>query len=552
MAPASFPPEPAGRPAGGQTALPQGLMQDLPLTLELVLRRLESVGAQVPVTSVLASGVVRHSWGEIAARSRRLITVLETLGLAAGARVATLAWNSHRHLELFYAVPCSGRVLHTLNARVNPAQLVGQLERCGDTALFVDASLTGLLAEHHEQLPVRTIVVMDDGGELAKPFAGAQRYEDLLDAAQPARELGPMSEQQALCICHTSGTTGAARAVVYSHRSVVLHALGALSIDSHGVSRDAVVLPLTPMFHLMAWGLPYSSALAPAQLVLAGADTSPAALASLIERERVTLAAGIPTFWVRLLEALEDPARDLSSLRRVLSGGSAAPRALAERYLAAGVEFVSSWGMTEAGSGTTLRLTAATASADPSPTVRQGTAIAGVELRIVDNDGGELPWDDQAVGELEVRGPWVCRAYLDVDEDTNRRAFDDGWLRTGDIARIDPSGSVEIVDRLKDLIKSGGEWISSTELESHLARQPAVAEAAVIAVADETWGERPLAILVATAGEEIDLDAVRSGLAREVARWWMPERIEILGELPKTSVGKVDKQRLRERYARGD
>jgi fatty-acyl-CoA synthase len=552
MAAASFPPERAGRPAADQTALPQGLMQDLPLTLELVFRRLESVGAQVPVTSVLASGVVRHSWGEIAARSRRLITVLETLGLAVGARVATLAWNSHRHLELFYAVPCSGHVLHTLNARVDPAQLVGQLERCGDTALFVDASLTGLLAEYHDQLPVRTIVVMDDGGELAEPFAGAHRYEDLLDAAQPARELGPMSEQQALCICHTSGTTGTARTVVYSHRSVVLHALGALSIDSHGVSRDAVVLPLTPMFHLMAWGLPYSSALAPAQLVLAGADTSPAALASLIERERVTLAAGIPTFWVRLLEALEDPDRDLSSLRRVLSGGSAAPRALAERYLAAGVEFVSSWGMTEAGSGTTLRLTGTASSADPSPLVRQGTAIAGVELRIVDHDGHELPWDDRAVGELEVRGPWVCRAYLDVDEDTNRRAFDDGWLRTGDMARIDPAGSVEIVDRLKDLIKSGGEWISSTELESHLARQPAVAEAAVIAIADETWGERPLAILVATAGAEIDLDVVRTGLAREVARWWMPERIEVLGELPKTSVGKVDKQRLRERYARDD
>ena len=552
MAPASFPPEVAGWPVVDERALPQGLMQEMPLTLELVLRRVESVGAELSVTSVFPSGSVRHTWGQIAARSRRLITVLEALGLPAGARVATLAWNSHRHLELFYAVPCSGRVLHTLNARVSPAQLVGQLERCGDAALFIDASLTGLLAEVHEQLPMSTIVVMDDGGELAAPFAAAPRYDDLLGAAQPANELGPMSEQQALCICHTSGTTGAARAVVYSHRSVVLHALGALSIDSHGVCRGAVVLPLTPMFHLMAWGLPYSSALAPAQLVLAGADTSADALASLIERERVTLAAGIPTFWVRLLEALEDPSRDLSSLRRVLSGGSAAPRALAERYLAAGVEFVSSWGMTEAGSGTTLRLAGAVASADPSPTVRQGAAIAGVELRIVDLDGHELPWDDQAVGELEVRGPWVCRAYLDVEDDANRRAFDDGWLRTGDIARIDRFGSVEIVDRLKDLIKSGGEWISSTELESHLARQPAVAEAAVIAIADERWGERPLAILVAAAGEQIDLDAVRSGLASEVARWWMPERIEILSELPKTSVGKVDKQRLRERYARGE
>jgi fatty-acyl-CoA synthase len=298
----------------------------------------------------------------------------------------------------------------------------------------------------------------------------------------------------------------------------------------------------------MAWRLPYSSALAPAQLVLSGAATSPEELAGLIESQRVTLAAGIPTFWVRLIEALEDPARDLSSLRRVLSGGSAAPRALVDRYLAAGVEFVSSWGMTEAGSGTTLRLSGAGAPGGDAATVRQGTAIAGVELRIVDPDGRELPWDDTAVGELEARGPWVCRGYLG-DAEATEHAFDDGWLRTGDVARIDASGSVELVDRLKDLVKSGGEWISSTELEGHLARQPAVAEAAVIAVADERWGERPLALLVPRAGEQIDVEAVRTGLAGAVERWWIPERIEVIAELPKTSVGKVDKQRLRERFA---
>jgi len=529
--------------------MPAGLMQEMPLTLELVLRRLETVGAHLSVTSALGGGaVVRHSWGEIAQRSRRLIGALAALGLEPGARVATLAWNSHRHLELFYAVPCSGRVLHTLNARVRAEQLVGQLERCGDSAIFIDASLSGLLAEHHRRLP--QVVVIDDGSEVAAPFAAAPRYERLLEAAEPELELGPMSEGQALCICHTSGTTGAARAVVYSHRSVVLHALAALSTDSHGVSRADVVLPLTPMFHLMAWGLPYSSALAPAPLVLAGADSSPEALASLIETERVTLAAGIPTFWVRLAEALEDHSRDLSSLRRVLSGGAAAPRALTERYAAAGIEYVSSWGMTEAGSGTTLRPGAERAGAAAAATVRQGAAIAGVELRIVDLEGRELPWDDESVGELQVRGPWVCRAYLD-DEQATALAFDDGWLRTGDVARIDPSGSVEIVDRLKDLIKSGGEWISSTELEGHLARQPGVGEAAVIAIADETWGERPLALLVARAGERIDGDEVRAGLAGEIPRWWMPERIELLDELPKTSVGKVDKQRLRERFGGG-
>jgi fatty-acyl-CoA synthase len=531
-----------------EAGLPAGLMQDVPLTLELILRRLETVASRVSVTSVFPAGTVRHTWGELASRSRRLITALEALGLAPGARVATLAWNSHRHLELFYAVPCSGRVLHTLNARVAPARLLDQLERCGDAALFIDASLTEMLADYRDRLPP-VVVVMDDGTPVAEQFAAALRYDDLLEAAAPARELGPMSEGQALCICHTSGTTGAPRAVVYSHRSVVLHALGALSIDNHAVCRGAVVLPLTPMFHLMAWGFPYSAGLAPAALVLGGADTSPEALAMLIERERVTLAAGVPTFWVRLIDAFEDPARDFSSLRRVLSGGSATPRALAERYRAVGVELVSGWGMTEAGSGTTLRASADIASDSRSPTVRQGAPIAGMELRIVDADGHALPWDDRAVGELQARGPWVARAYLDPEDDANERAFDDGWLRTGDVARIDASGSVELVDRLKDLVKSGGEWISSTELEGHLARQPAVAEAAVIAVADERWGERPLALLVARVGEQIDVEAVRAGLAGAVERWWVPERIEVLAELPKTSVGKVDKQRLRERFA---
>jgi fatty-acyl-CoA synthase len=540
-------PAPAGWPGPALAGLPGALMQEMPLTLDLVLRRLESVGAAINVTSALGGGaVVRHGWGEIARRSRRLIGALAALGLEPGARVATLAWNSHRHLELFYGVPCSGRVLHTLNARVHPEALVDQLERCGDSAIFIDASLSGLLAEHHRRLPL--VVVLDDGAEVAAPFASAPRYEELLAAARPDEELGPMSEGQALCICHNSGTTGATRAVVYSHRSVVLHALAALAVDCHGVSRADVVLPLTPMFHLMAWGLPYSSALAPAPLVLAGADNSPEALASLIESERVTLAAGVPTFWVRLAAMLEDPTRDLSSLRRVLSGGAAAPRALSERYAAAGIEYTSTWGMTEAGSGTTLRPGVEAPGAAVSPTVRQGTAIAGVELRIVDAEGRELPWDDEAVGELQVRGPWVARAYLD-DEQATLSAFDDGWLRTGDVARIDAAGSVEIVDRLKDLIKSGGEWISSTELEGHLLRQPGVGEAAVIAIADERWGERPLALLVARAGERIDADAVRAGLAEVIPRWWMPERFELLDELPKTSVGKVDKKRLRERFA---
>ncbi len=524
-----------------------GLMQEMPLTLDLILRRIETVAATVPVVSANPAGDSRHSWGEVALRSRRLIAALDELGLPPGARVATLAWSGHRHLELFYAVPCSGRVLHTLNARVQVARLLEALERCRDAALFVDASLTALVAEHRERLPA-VVVVMEDGGEVAAPFARDIRYEDLLGGCEPAARLGPMSEGQALCICHTSGTTGPPRAVVYSHRSVVLHAFGALSIDNHAVCRGAVAMPLTPMFHLMAWGFPYSAGLAAATLVLGGPDHSPAALAALIERERVTVAAGVPTFWARLIDALEDPARDFA-LRRVLAGGAATPRALAERYSAVGVELVSGWGMTEAGSGTAQRPGVDAGGA--GPTVRQGVAIPGMEVRIVDGDGRELPWDDSAVGELQARGPWVARAYLD-DDDSNRVAFDDGWLRTGDIARIDAAGSVEIVDRVKDLIKSGGEWISSTELESHLARQRGVAEAAVIAVADDVWGERPLAIVVARDREAVDPAAIRSALAGEVPRWWVPDRVEVVGELPKTTVGKVDKQLLRERYTRQD
>jgi len=297
----------------------------------------------------------------------------------------------------------------------------------------------------------------------------------------------------------------------------------------------------------MGWGMPYSTALAPCPLVLAGADTSPDAVAALVESERVTLVAGVPTFLVRLAGELEGD-RDLSSLRRVLAGGAAAPPTLIERYLEAGVEFVPTWGMTEAGSGTGGALRPGT---EPGERSGQGVPIAGVELRIVDEDGVELPWNDEAVGGLEARGLWVAGAYLDADEETQAAAFGDGWLRTGDLARIGPDGGIQIVDRAKDLIKSGGEWISSAELEARLCAGPGVAEAAVIAVADPEWGERPLALLIAEPGAAPDPVALRAELATAVPRWWLPERIEIVPDLPRTSVGKLDKARLRREYAAG-
>jgi fatty-acyl-CoA synthase len=520
-------------------------MGEPPLTLALVLRRLETVGRDVRVASAGPGGVVHHTWGEVGERARRVAGALDALGVARRARVATLAWNSHRHLELFYGVPCSDRVLHTLNARLRAEDLLEMARRTEDDVLFVDASLSAMLAEHAAALPFREVVVMDDGVAPAAEFAGRPRYEDLLAAAEPAGELPQLEERAAVCVCHTTGTTGRPKGVVYSHRSVVLHALGALATDAHGVSRAEVALPLTPMFHLMGWGMPYSTALAPCPLVLAGADASPGAIAALVESERATLVAGVPTFLVRLAAEL-DGERDLSSLRRVLAGGAPSPPALIERYLEAGIEYVPTWGMTEAGSGTGGALRPGDA---PGERVGQGVPIAGVELRIVDEGGAELPWDDGAVGELEARGLWVASAYLDADPEAQAAAFDEGWLRTGDLAKIAPDGGLKIVDRVKDLIKSGGEWISSAELEARLCAGPGVDEAAVIAIPDTEWGERPLALLTAEPGATPDPSALRAELAAAVPRWWLPERIEIVDSLPRTSVGKLDKSRLRREYA---
>jgi len=331
--------------------------------------------------------------------------------------------------------------------------------------------------------------------------------------------------------------------VLASHRSVVLHAMGALMADSHAISRRETVLPIAPMFHVNAWGLPFSTALAPAKLVLPGRDLRPAALARLVEAERVTVAAAVPTVWLALEEAFEAGEHDLSSLRTALCGGAAASSGLIERYVARGLDFLHAWGMTEMSpSGTVQRVPAHA----PPEAVRatQGYAVPGVELRLVGEDGA-VPWDGESVGELEVRGPWIARAYHDPDDDANESRFHDGWLRTEDLAHIAPDGEVEVVDRMKDLVKSGGEWISSLELETLLVEHPGVAEAAVIAVPDERWGERPLAVVVA----DLAPDELRAYLEPRVASWWLPDTFEVVPELPKTSVGKVDKQTLRARYA---
>jgi fatty-acyl-CoA synthase len=473
----------------------------------------------------------------------RVAAVLDALGVEKGAAIGSFAWNGHRHLELYYGVPCSGRVLHTVNVRLHRDVIEYVVGHAGDRVIFVDASLTPVLAPLRDRLGVQ-VVVMEDGAAIDPIFDRDPRYEELLASVGPAEPV-EVEEDQAASICFSSGTTGRPKAVVYSHRSVVLHSMAELMVDGHAVRRGDVVLPLTPMFHVNCWGLPYAAGLAPTSLVFAGSDTSPPAAARLIERTRPTVLAGIPTFWVQMDQVFASGEYDLSSVERILCGGAEAPPALIEKYTSRGIDFFHAWGMTEmspSGTGTWIPAHSAQIGG------KQGVAAPLVDLRLIDPDGAGVPWDGATAGELEARGPWVAAAYLNPDDDSNQSRFDNGWLRTGDVARIFPDGTLEIVDRTKDLVKSGGEWISSVELERVLAAHPAVLESAVVAVPDERWGERPAALIVLNDGVLPDPAEIRRFLGERVASWWVPDYIEFVDQLPKTGVGKIDKRRLRDEY----
>ena len=526
-------------------------MQEFPLTLALALRRTLELGGAVEVVSAGPAGVDRRTWAEVGERSLRVRGVLDELGVPAGRPVASFAWNSHRHVELFLGVPCAGRVIHAVNVRLAEDDVVHLVAHAGDEALFVDAALTGVLAPLRDRLSVREIVVMEDGAEVDDAFASCPRYDELLSRHPADPELPLLAEDDAAWICHTSGTTGRPKAVVSTHRSSILHSMASLQVDNHGVSRRDTVLPVTPMFHANSWGMPYTTALASSKLVLPGRDASPEALAGLIESERVTVAGGVPTVFIRLLEEF-DGQRDLSSLRRVLVGGSSPPHSLVTALVERGIEFMQGWGMTEThptGTGLTVLPGESLAAGRTDAVTSVGKAIPCFEVRLVGEDDSVLPWDGEAIGELEVRGPWVIRAYLDPEDDSNETRFHDGWLRTGDLGRIAPDGTVELVDRVKDLIKSGGEWISSIELEQALCSHPAVAEVAVVALPDPEWGERPAALVVAAPGSTAEPDELVEFLRGRVARWWLPDLVRFVPEIPKTAVGKYDKKRLRQELA---
>jgi fatty-acyl-CoA synthase len=536
----------------------QGLMQDVPLSLDLIFKRAEQIWPTKRLLTATPSGVERTTLGAWAERTRRLGGVLDDLGVSLDGRVATFAWNTARHLELYFAPPCTGRILHTLNIRLFADQVTYIVNHAEDEVIFADRSLLPLLWPLVDQCKtVRHVVVMDDttGRPDVPALPDDSRivdYEELLAAASP-HPFGVVSdENQAASMCYTSGTTGDPKGVVYSHRSVVLHSIGVLLADLLSLEESDVCLPVVPMFHANAWGLCQAAVLGGAELVLPGNDMSPQAISKLILDEGITFAAGVPTIWMGARPFL---AGQPHKLRRIVCGGSAVPKALSEAYRKeVGLPILQAWGMTETSPLATvavIRSDRAGGSEEELADLRatQGIPAPLVELRIADPDTGQtLPWDDKTSGEVQVRGPWIARQYYnDLRGDT--QFTPDGWLRTGDVGIMTPDGSVRLVDRTKDLIKSGGEWISSVDLENELMAHPAVAEAAVIAVPSEKWMERPMACVVLRGGESLDADALRTWLEPRVARWWLPDVIEFIEEVPKTSVGKFSKKDLRARFS---
>lgn len=533
----------------------KGLMQDVPLTLVHFFDRAERLFPDKTIVTATGTGRERTTYGEWAARTRRLGGVLDTLGVSSDGRVATFGWNTARHLELYFAPPCTGRVLHTLNIRLFPEQLTYIANHAADEVIFVDKSLCTLLFPLLKTFEtVKHIVVMDDGkGEVPDDSAGipVHDYETLLAAAEPVRfHVG--DENAAASMCYTSGTTGNPKGVVYSHRSTYLHTVGALMVDGAGVREADRIMPVVPMFHANAWGLAHAAVAAGADLVMPGPDLSPQGLAPLILEEGVTVAAGVPTIWMGCLPMLSGrPNR----LRAIVCGGSAVPKALSESYREqVGLPILQAWGMTETSPVASIgwtRSSLADLPADEAAELRsrQGLPIVGVELRVTEPDTtNELPWDGESTGELQARGPWIAATYYD-DPRSGESFTADGWLRTGDVATIDPLGYVQLRDRTKDLIKSGGEWISSVDIENELMGHPKIAEAAVIGVVHPRWDERPLACVVVKPGETLTRDEVLEHLRPRLAKWQLPDDVVFIDEVPKTSVGKFSKKTLRDRFA---
>ncbi len=528
------------------------MMDDYPLSLTTIIERAEQLTPQRKVVYRRPDGNVhRTTMGDCARRARRLAAALRDLGIGEGDRVGTLMWNQPEHLEAYYGVPSMGAVVHTLNPRLHPDELAFIAGDAEDRAIVVDESLLPVLDSFRSSHDFEHVIVVSASGELPD---GAIAYESLIDGADPLEWPAP-HERRAAAICYTSGTTGRPKGVLYSHRALVLHSMGAALPDAMNISSRDTVLPVVPMFHANAWGIPYTATMTGASLVLPGPKLDAESVLDLLAEEKVTLTAGVPTVWMAMLKAIEDePERwDLSSVRRLLVGGSAVPKSMIEGYQRHDLFIVQGWGMTETSPLASTSIVPPELD-DASPDeqfdyrARQGIPAPFVDIRARGDDGELIPWDDEAIGELEVRGPWVAAAYF---QGTGAEKFtDDGWFQTGDVVKIDSRGSIRITDRAKDLVKSGGEWISSVDMENLLMGHPAVAEAAVIAVPDEKWDERPMAVVVLKGGAEATADDLRDHLSSHFAKWQLPERVEFIDEIPRTATGKFKKTALREQFVK--
>jgi len=537
-------------------------MMDYQLTIDRVLEHGNRLYPYKKVKTKLPDGTLHeYSYRDLYGRVKRLCNVLEELGVQPGDRVGTFAWNNYQHVELYFGAPGAGAVVHTLNVRLFPDQLAYIINHAEDKVIFIDATLLPLMEGLGEKISgVEHFVLFNgpEGGATANLPGQVHSYETLMAAAEDKYVWQVEGENQAMGLCYTSGTTGHPKGALYSHRSMYLHTVGSCQAAAVGLTENDVVMPVVPQFHAMAWGLPYAAVNVGADLVMPGPHMQPAALAELIETERVTVAAGVPTIWNGLYHDLKQSPRDISCIRALVVGGSAMPRSLIEAYeKELGVNVVHAWGMTEMSPlGTVSKLLSHHRDLPQEERwdvkARQGYPISGVDMRIMDDAGQELPWDGETLGELQVRGPWVAQAYYKL-EGGDDSFTQDGWFRTGDVVTISADGFMSIADRTKDLVKSGGEWISSVELENLLMAHPQVLEAAVIAVPDERWGERPLAVIVPTeGGTRPGAEELRRFMEPQVARWWLPDGYEFIDEIPKTGTGKFDKKVLRERYGSGD
>ncbi|WP_339164028.1 long-chain fatty acid--CoA ligase [Siminovitchia sp. FSL H7-0308] len=527
-------------------------MMDIPLTLTALIERAEKYFSKKEVISRTHGGLHRLNYGKIGRRTRALASALEKLGVKKGDRVGTFAWNHHRHLEAYFAIPCMGAVLHTINIRLSVEHLIYIINHAENKILLIDPDLLPIIEKIREQIPtVQAFIVMaDENASIESSLESLYSYEKLVGDGDESYEFtSDIEENDPAGMCFTSATTGKPKGVVYSHRGIVLHSMALSMADTAGISESDIAMPVVPMFHVNAWGLPFVATWLGTTQVLPGPMVTPKLLAELIETHKITIAAGVPTIWIGLLHELENGEYDTSSLRYVLCGGAAAPKSVIHAFESKfGIPFIHAYGMTETTPLATLSRLKSYQRDLPEEEklaikAKQGIVAPGLEIKVI-NENGEVKPDGKEMGELLIRGPWIANEYY-KDERTED-AFQDGWLHTGDVVTIDEEGFIHIIDRTKDLIKSGGEWISSVELENALMAHEAVFEAAVVSVPHPKWQERPVACVVLKEGKSLTKEEIIAFLKPQFVSWWLPDDVIFLKEIPKTSVGKFLKRQLQE------